>query len=44
MVVNLAAGLGDKPITLALMRDILEREAVIVMRLLRALALEYYRG
>jgi 5'-methylthioinosine phosphorylase len=44
MVVNLAAGLGDEPITLALMRDILEREAVIVMRLLRALAVEYYRG
>jgi len=44
MVVNLAAGLGDEPITLALMRDILKREAVIVMRLLRALAVEYYRG
>jgi len=44
MVVNLAAGLGDEPITLALMREILEREAVIVMRLLRALAVEYYRG
>jgi 5'-methylthioinosine phosphorylase len=44
MVVNLAAGLGDEPITLALMRDILKREAVIVMRLLRALAVESYRG
>jgi len=44
MVVNLAAGLGDEPITLALMREILEREAVIVIRLLRALAVEYYRG
>ncbi|MEE4143824.1 MAG: S-methyl-5'-thioinosine phosphorylase [Halieaceae bacterium] len=37
MVVNPAAGLGELPISLAMMRDVLEREAGVVGELLRAL-------
>jgi 5'-methylthioinosine phosphorylase len=37
MVVNPAAGLGDLPISLAMMREILEREAGVVGELLRSL-------
>ena len=45
MVVNPAAGLGDEPISLAMMRDILEREASVVGRLLAGLlALRYQRA
>ena len=40
MVVNPAAGLGDQPISLAMMRDILEREAGVVRRLLQQLLLQ----
>lgn len=35
MVVNPAAGLGDQPISLEMMREILEREAGVVRQLLR---------
>ncbi|KAA1188240.1 S-methyl-5'-thioinosine phosphorylase [Pseudohalioglobus sediminis] len=38
MVVNAAAGLDDKPLTLEMMRDTLHREAAVVGRLLVALA------
>ena len=44
MVVNLAAGLGDEPISLATMHEILKREAGIVASLLRALVVERYRS
>lgn len=37
MVVNAAAGLDDKPLTLDMMRDTLQREASVVRSLLRAL-------
>lgn len=37
MVVNPAAGLGDQPISLAMMREILDREAGVVRSLLRQL-------
>ena len=37
MVVNPAAGLGEQPISLEMMRDILQREAGVVGELLRAL-------
>ena len=37
MVVNPAAGLGELPISLEMMRDILQREAGVVDELLRAL-------
>jgi 5'-methylthioinosine phosphorylase len=37
MVVNPAAGFGDLPISLAMMREILEREAGVVGELLRSL-------
>ncbi len=37
MVVNAAAGLDDKPLTLEMMRDTLIREAAVVRALLRAL-------
>ncbi len=37
MVVNLAAGLGDLPISMAMMREILQREAGVVGKLLRSL-------
>jgi 5'-methylthioinosine phosphorylase len=37
MVVNAAAGLDDKPITLEMMRDTLSQEASVVRRLLQAL-------
>ncbi len=37
MVVNAAAGLGDKPLTLDMMRDTLIRESSVVRRLLRQL-------
>jgi hypothetical protein len=42
MVVNPAAGLGDLPISLAMMRDILQREASVVRRLLRELLAARY--
>jgi 5'-methylthioinosine phosphorylase len=42
MVVNPAAGLGDQPITLAMMRAVLEREASVVGVLLRALVAQRY--
>ena len=42
MVVNLAAGLGDEPISLAMMHAILEREAGVVAGLLRALVVQRY--
>ncbi len=38
MVVNAAAGLDDKPLTLDMMRETLQREAAVVGRLLGALA------
>jgi 5'-methylthioinosine phosphorylase len=41
MVVNPAAGLGDLPITLAMMREILEREAAVVGGLLSEFILDY---
>jgi 5'-methylthioinosine phosphorylase len=37
MVVNAAAGLGESPLTLAMMRKVLVREAAVVRQLLRAL-------
>jgi 5'-methylthioinosine phosphorylase len=37
MVVNPAAGLGDQPISLAMMRDTLRREAIVVRQLLQGL-------
>jgi 5'-methylthioinosine phosphorylase len=42
MVVNPAAGLGDLPISLAMMRDILQREATVVRQLLRQLVIRRY--
>jgi 5'-methylthioinosine phosphorylase len=42
MVVNPAAGLGDVPISLAMMHDILRREASVVADLLRALLARRY--
>ncbi len=44
MVVNPAAGLGDGPISLAMMRAILEREASVVGRLLAGLLALRYRA
>jgi 5'-methylthioinosine phosphorylase len=43
MVVNPAAGLGELPITLDSMREILKREAAVVGRVLSQFALEYFR-
>jgi 5'-methylthioinosine phosphorylase len=43
MVVNPAAGLGDLPLTTAMMRETLLREAAVVRQLLSAL-LQYHRG
>ncbi len=37
MVVNLAAGLGELPLTLEMMREVLQRESAVVHRLLRQL-------
>tara|TARA_R110001599_G_scaffold325504_1_gene537660 strand:- start:32888 stop:33637 length:750 start_codon:yes stop_codon:yes gene_type:complete len=42
MVVNPAAGLGDEPISLAMMHDILQREASVVADLLKALLAQRY--
>lgn len=42
MVVNPAAGLGDLPISLAMMHDILRREASVVADLLSALLAQRY--
>jgi len=42
MVVNLAAGLGEAPLSLAAMQAILEREAGVVGRLLSALLADRY--
>jgi 5'-methylthioinosine phosphorylase len=42
MVVNPAAGLGDLPISLAMMHDILRREASVVADLLKALLAQRY--
>lgn len=44
MVVNPAAGLGDAPISLAMMHDILEREASVVRNLLKKLLASRYSG
>ncbi len=44
MVVNPAAGLGDEPITIAMMRNILQREAAAVGRLLNRFAADYFSG
>ena len=44
MVVNPAAGLGDKPLSLAMMRDTLQREAGVVRRLLQTLLATRYSG
>jgi 5'-methylthioinosine phosphorylase len=44
MVVNPAAGLGDLPITLDMMREILQREASVVGALLSQFALDYSRA
>ncbi|MEH6588173.1 MAG: S-methyl-5'-thioinosine phosphorylase [Halioglobus sp.] len=41
MVVNAAAGLDDKPLTLEMMRATLQQEAVVVRQLISALAAEY---
>ena len=43
MVVNPAAGVGQEAISLAMMREILEREAGVVARLLRSLVGQRYR-
>jgi 5'-methylthioinosine phosphorylase len=42
MVVNPAAGLGDLPISLHMMREILQREAIVVRQLLRQLLSSRY--
>jgi 5'-methylthioinosine phosphorylase len=42
MVVNAAAGLDDRPLSLEIMREILAREAGVVGLLLRALVSERY--
>ena len=42
MVVNPAAGLGDEPISLAMMGEILKREAGVVGLLLRTLVAQRY--
>ena len=44
MVVNPAAGLGDEPISLAMMRDTLHREAEVVRQLVFALVASRYTG
>ena len=44
MVVNPAAGLGDLPITLDMMREILAREAAVVGMLLNQFARDYFKG
>jgi hypothetical protein len=44
MVVNPAAGLGDLPISLDMMRGILKREAAVVRQLLLALLATRYRS
>lgn len=44
MVVNPAAGLGDLPITLDMMREILAREAAVVSALVNRFALDYFAG
>jgi 5'-methylthioinosine phosphorylase len=44
MVVNPAAGLGDLPITLDMMREILAREAAVVSALLNRFTLDYFAG
>ena len=41
MVVNPAAGLGDLPITLDMMREILQREAAVVTAVLSQFARDY---
>jgi 5'-methylthioinosine phosphorylase len=42
MVVNPAAGLGNLPISLEMMHDILRREASVVANLLKALLAQRY--
>lgn len=42
MVVNPAAGLGDEPISLAMMHDILRRETAVVANLLQAVLAQRY--
>ena len=44
MVVNPAAGLGEEPITLEMMRSILQREAAVVGSLLNQFAADYFSG
>jgi 5'-methylthioinosine phosphorylase len=44
MVVNPAAGLGDVPISLEMMHDILRREASVVASLLKVLLSRRYSG
>ena len=44
MVVNAAAGLDDKPLTLEMMRENLQRESTVVRRLLGVLAEGYAAG
>ncbi len=44
MVVNPAAGLGDEPLTLDMMRAILKREAAVVGSVLHRYTLDYYSG
>lgn len=44
MVVNPAAGLGELPITLDMMREILVREAAVVTAVLSQYTLDYYSG
>lgn len=44
MVVNPAAGLGDQPISLQMMREILQREAAVVRQLLQGLLASRYSG
>jgi len=44
MVVNPAAGLGDLPISMAMMLEILQREAAVVRELLLGLIHRRYRG
>lgn len=44
MVVNAAAGLGDLPLSLAMMRQILQREAAVVRDLLCRLLQDRYQG
>lgn len=44
MVVNLAAGIGDEPLSLQMMRGVLQREAAVVRQLLQQFLSSRYAG